>query len=284
VTLIRRTALLAATAAGAAFACVPAALASRPPIPTIPPGVPLPNLGRPDDTARFNVIVEGFQKSTLTVDGNRFSGRIPGCDFKFEYTITESWNFFRGRGTTFVFERYGPLILFKRLRGGAASNDTSFVIRGGITKKATGGFSETGAPPCRGSRPVSQESCGSHNGIASPVALTWNNRHLRLERSPSASRYKNPAEKCGNSPFGSVGSTFPYPLLENVTLDETIRIRPGRVTFPPLRRLSRDMIFGGRRVILLHGLLELESEQTGEVASKTTGETSATVRLVRQGG
>lgn len=234
-----------------------------------PPAHAIPGLGRPEAVAKFRVVVEGAQHTKLEVDGNRWRGANPNCStFSWRYRVSEEWRFLRGAGTIFVFERYrGGLVMFKRQRGAARSFDTSFAAVGDVRRTASGGLRETGGPGCRGESPVSQQGCDRRHPVRSPLALLWTGRRLTLDRSPASVRLRNPADACGNMPFGSYGLQSPYPLL--------LRAR--------LTPLTANQIFGRRGALVIAGTTNpLPSELgTEEVVATSDSDMSVTVRLIR---
>ena len=228
---------------------------------------PLPGLGQPSNVAKFRLVFDAAQLSTLKVDGDNYPGKIPGCAFSFQYELHESWKPQRGKGTTIAFERLGPVVELGRIRGGAFSPDASFDTVGTVYRDAYGAFSETGPPSlgCRGVTKVDQTDCGKHFTAHAPLQLLWNGHALTIQAGSKAVTLKDPTAKCGNSPFGSLSAQYGYAHLISVKLAP----------------LSKRVIFGHQRVITLKVYRSLEADQPGPVSGHEDAYIDGDIKLIR---
>jgi hypothetical protein len=191
------TVLLIALGAGAAAGA--GAIPGAPQIPGGQPQVPgVPDLGQPDDKAKFRLVVEGSQHALARVTG---AVPIGNCSFEFNVTNDETWKFERGRGVTMVFERFNRIVLMRRQ--GHPAGDTTLALVGTVARTSAGGYNEIGPPPCRGSFPSNQTDCNTSFPVNSPLSLFWSNKgKLSLDRTGSQGLIdlddsQNPAQLCG---------------------------------------------------------------------------------------
>jgi hypothetical protein len=141
---------LCAWAAGAAGSFIPT------PVPPIHVHLP-----KPQDTAIFDVIVEG--KTTDKLE-SELSGKAGTCLYLERGTVTETTTYRRGRGLALEFDRYGRTALVHRP---GRETDATLAVQLATKRTATGGSELTPAfpnnvPPCN-AEPQYQHYEYAHN-------------------------------------------------------------------------------------------------------------------------
>jgi hypothetical protein len=239
-------------------------------IPT-PPTIPEPpGLGKPDDMAKFRLVVEGSQNASTTVTG---STDYPPCVYEFNVNNEETWEFARGKGVTMVFERFGKNLTLRRQ--GHPLGDNTLALVGTVVRTAEGGYNEFGPPPCRGSFPSNQTNCNTSFPVNSPLSLFMNPKgELSLDRTASQSLIdensdENPAHLCGSDDQNpdTAWYLYSYPYFLNTGLED----------------LSRKQLFGKRHALVLRGHGYDYQESGSSYVNRVTTTTDVTIRLIRQG-
>src|SRR6476620_3251332 len=126
-----RVCLLGSLAAFAAIAAAGTATAfpGIPGVPT-PPHVKFP---KPDQTAVFDVVVEGKATDHLV---SSMSGKSGTCLVTEDGTVDSTTAYLRGRGVTLEFDRYGKTILIHR---SGRKTDATLAVKVKEKRTATGG-------------------------------------------------------------------------------------------------------------------------------------------------
>ena len=190
-------------AAGAAIAVV--TLASQAGAQT-PPG--LPNLPK-GEVERFQMTIKGLQSNDF-----KFSWTPAGnaCGWHAEGSLSEHWEYARGKAVAMEFTRLSPRAIFMH-RVGRPPGDAAFAAPGHLTREATGFLDMGSAPGCGGIHSFESPDCGKRFSVQSNLRLLWGNGKLTLERGSKAP--ENPATDCG-TPGGILnfeGISSPYPLF-----------------------------------------------------------------------
>jgi hypothetical protein len=116
-----------------------AAADSSPNFPPLPPiNVHLPH---PQETATFDVIVEGDATDTLE---SELSGESATCLYTENATVNEAFSYQRGKGVTVEFDRYGREAVVHR---SGRETDASLSAKLTQTKEATGGSQASPSRP-----------------------------------------------------------------------------------------------------------------------------------------
>jgi hypothetical protein len=146
-------------------------------------GVPHIHLPKPDQTAVFDVIVEGRATDHNT---SELSGQDAACLVKENGTVDETDTYLRGKGVKIEFDRYGHTIIMKRDRGGQLG-DTSLAVKVKVHRTAEGTISYVPAVPqvtCPPPSDISKNSdCGQNKPVVGSPAmlLGWDGGRLSLE-------------------------------------------------------------------------------------------------------
>ncbi len=238
-----------------------------------PPEIPdVPGLGKPDDTAKFQLVVEGSQKSESSIDGAIQYGE---CTYEIDIDTEESWNFARGKGVTMVFERFGRVVLMRRQ--GHPITDTTLAVAGTVSRTVSGAYDEQGpSPQCRGRFAPSQTNCNTTFPVNSPLGLFFNggNGQLLLDTTPSqgpeSAATENPAYLCGSDDQHAGDSgwllyTFPHFLKTKIG------------------RLTKKQIFGTRKAIVIGDSKRAVLNYGQTYTSANITNTDVTARFVRLG-
>lgn len=188
--LIRAAAVTVATAAVMLLSTLPAAAqpSPSPPLPTLPDDL-LPK----GDVERFKVTIAGSQQASL----NFAFDAAPGVDCSLEGggTLTESWQYRRGKGVVVAFRKLGPGVVLLQ-RTGRAPGDTALAAPGTVTRDATGSV-QTRTPLTCNSFALHVPACGQQFPVRSDLNLGWSKGKLTLVPSSNSAQKLNPALACG---------------------------------------------------------------------------------------
>ncbi|MGE5407112.1 MAG: hypothetical protein ACM3NV_00715, partial [Syntrophothermus sp.] len=242
------------------------------------PGVPHVKLPPPDQTAVFDVVVEGKATDDLT---STLSGETGPCLATEDGTVKDTTTYRRGRGVALEFDRYGPKILVHRV---GRRTDASLAVKVTTERTASGGSSFSPAhPPLPCEIPPYQLSsnadCNRPLHSSGAMLMTYAGRGLGLEVSRSTRlRGGFSEDECGGDPQTGVSDPFTLAWPNSPKLEPS----PG---------VTRAEIFGRKPVIVV----QLRSSDVGKRKEATQKWTSftlngtvheaafneATVRLIR---
>ena len=166
------------------------------------------------DVARFEFTINGIQSAAEDFHFNP-TPDIP-CGPESAGTLSETWQFLRGRGVVMEFRRLSPTVMIMR-RAGRSLGDTAFNTRGPLKRSATGSFAQILLPSAQcGEVTNNAPPCGTTFNVPSDLFLSWSNGRLKLDDSPKTKQRKNPAIGCGAPALGPVIDelSFPYPMLD----------------------------------------------------------------------
>jgi hypothetical protein len=184
--------------------------APRAPIPGIP-GLPnIPSLPKPDQTAVFDVIVEGKQTDHNT---SELSGPDSACLVTENGTVIETDTYLRGKDVKLEFDRYGHTIILKRNRGGQLG-DTSLAVDVTVKRTAEGSISYVPTVATVSCPPASDFSKNADCGKSKPVpgsamVLGWKNGRFSLDVSRKTQTLK-PVNRCGEDPQTGITNQLFY--------------------------------------------------------------------------
>jgi hypothetical protein len=273
---MRAAAASVIAAAGLVLAASPtSAEVSLPSFPPIPPiHVHLP---KPQESAAFNVVVEGSARSTLRGDT---TGNTGGCIFTVQGAVKDVSRYLRGKGAHVEFDRYGSEVLVHRV---GRETDASLAVVVAQVRTAEGSvfLESAGIPelPCTAhTRALSSSSdCGQTFNHPGAAALEYEANSLRLNISSKEQHsLASDFDDCGSDEITGQMTSFAkaWPT-------------PPRLEFG---HLTLGQIFGHAHALAIKlrssdvGHEEEESKTppppfTGTLTEKAFNE--ATVRLVR---
>jgi hypothetical protein len=180
----------------------PAAGASFPGIPTIPsvPNIKV-HLPKPQQSASFDVIVEGKATSKLT---SQLSGHTGTCLYSEDGTVDSTTSYLRGRGVVLRFDRYGSEVLIHRA---GRETDSSLAVTVATKRTAEGGsHAEPANPPLPCAVPPYQltqnPDCGQTFDEPASMVLSWEvgSLGLRIGRNGALGGGGGLDDKCGLDP------------------------------------------------------------------------------------
>lgn len=180
----------------AAAVIFPLAALAAPAQAQLPPDIPLPNLPKPDEVAKFQMTVSGLQ--TVSVD-YKWEPPAGVCQVILAGSLTENWRYERGRRVEIVFRRYGNNVFVSRQ--GRRIGDLAFGTTGSLHRYATGSLNEIGPrPACRGYRALNDEpDCGKEFKVRRNLRLNYQAGVMTVESSEGGGSIpSNPASGCGN--------------------------------------------------------------------------------------
>lgn len=272
-----RTAIALALALTACAAAAAAPSAAEVPIPSFPPLPPIHvHLPKPQETAVFNVIVEGEARSKLS---GEVEGKDGGCVFTIHGPVSEKTTYQRGKGVHMQFDRYGSEVVIHRV---GRETDTSMALVVSTVRHSEGQVSLLDAKipdlPCETtSHALSGADCDVPYSQTGAAAMSYDAGSVRLNIQPKSSALlRYPFNDCGDDHvsglFASFTKAWPSP--------------------PPLEfgHLSLHAIYGHAHALaikLRSSDIGHEAEDTKPSPSPFTGSVSekafneATIRLVR---
>jgi len=252
------------------------------------PGIPnLPNipnikvhLPKPQQSARFDVIVEGKATSKLN---SQLSGNTGPCVYTEDGTVNDTTTYLRGKGVVMQFDRYGRELLIHRA---GRESDSSLATTVATKRTATGGShaepAVRGAPCTVPPYQLAQNpDCGRTFQEPAAMVMTWKAGNLGLRIGRNAQLGGGPAneDECGVDPQTGLPASF----------------ESAWPTAPKLEAgfLSMQRIFGRARVLVVklrssdvsHLLDTTRHVGQGSSIGGTLKESAfneATIRLVRQ--
>lgn len=260
-------------AAGSVYAAAPAAA-----VPGLP-GLPHVELPPPQDTAVFDVVVEGKATDLLT---STLSGETGTCLATEDGRVNAETIYQRGQGVALEFDRYGPRVFIHRV---GRKSDASLAVKVTEERTATGGSSFSPAhPPAPCEVPPyelsSNADCGKPQYGSAKMVLTYEDRGLGLQVGRSTGLGGGFGENsCGEDP--QTGISDPFHLTW-----------PNAPKLEPSPGVSVGEIFGKKHVIVA----QLRSSDVGKRKEQDTPWNSftlkgkihesafneATLRLIRQ--
>lgn len=176
--------LALAVALSVAFAGHSAAAPSVPHVPDV--DVPLPDLPKADETAKFKMTVHGQQDVGVNYT---FEVASPDCSIVQRAEVNEDWHYFRGKKVVIEFRRYGDNVFISRQ--GRRIGDLSFGTVGELTREASGTVED-----CRGTFTINQSpDCGETFDVNRNFQLSYQNGIVAVE--PRGRGSSNPADQCG---------------------------------------------------------------------------------------
>ena len=175
------------------------------------PGLPDIGNGLPQgDVERFQVTVRGTQHAAF-----KYTWHPPdlGCSVSSEGTLSEFWEYARGKSVVMEFNRLpGGIVLLKR--AGRSLGDSSFAAPGSVTRDASGYYDYGVQPGCGGMFSLVGGDCGTTYKVNSNFNLLWSKGKLSLRRGSKLK--KTPVKDCGEvgGALSFDGLVSPYPYLE----------------------------------------------------------------------
>jgi hypothetical protein len=278
---LRVTVGLVATAAATALLAVPTGTAApHSPIPGIP-GLPhIPSLPKPDQTAVFDVIVEGQATDHNT---SELSGQDAACLVTENGTVDEKDTYLRGKDVKLEFDRYGKQIIVKRNRGGQLG-DTSLAVKVTVHRTAEGSISYVPTVPVVSCPPPSDFSKNADCGTSKPVpgaamVLGWKGGRFSLDVSRKTQTLK-PVNRCGEDKQTGITNQLFYAWPRPATLS-AVQVVPAKQIFDRrIRSFAVTMLSSPGDRLVGHTVQWNSSPLRGTV--KDTAGNHATVRLIRQ--
>ena len=224
-----RVCLLGAFAAFAAIAVAGTASA----FPGLPPGVPTPphvKLPKPDQTAVFDVVVEGKATDHLV---SSMSGKSSTCLVTEDGTVDSTTAYLRGRGVTLEFDRYGKTILIHR---SGRKTDTTLAVKVTEKRTATGGTNYSPAVPAAPCSvpPFSfadNPDCGKSFNESGAMQLSYEHRSLGLQVTPATKRGGAflSENTCGEAPTTGIQEPFELNWPTPPRLEPSPGVSPGEI-------------------------------------------------------
>lgn len=197
------------------------ASAQMPPIPDID----LPRLPNPDEVARFRMTITGGQSTSLSFT---FAPPAGECVEVTTGTISETWNYARGKAVIVKFRRYGKNVFMDR--EGRRLGDLAFGTTGTVIRNAEGSFNRTGPRGCAFYAALNDSpECGKEFKVTRNMRFFYQGGVIKVEGTNQSPLPRNPAEAC-TTEHDVLTPEFPY-------------------TIPVKGRLSRQRIFGAKRGI-----------------------------------
>ena len=260
-----------------AFAAL-AACAGAAAVPASGEGIPIPEihikLPKPQEVARFNVVVEGKATSTIK---SQLSGDTGTCFYEEDGTVKDVSTYLRGKGATMEFDRYGKEVLIHRA---GRESDSSLAVVVSTVRTAEGESSATPShPPLPCMVPKEDLSTTKDCNVAKPestkMQLTYDKPALRLSVIHGVANQFE--DECGEDSQTGLQDDFRFAWP----------------TPPPLEfaNLSMSAIFGKRKALVVkfvssdrHLPKTQHTDYKGGSIGGTTDESAfneATVRLVR---
>jgi hypothetical protein len=242
-----------------------------------PPHIKLP---KPDQTAVFDVVVEGKATDKLVT---QMSGEDATCLVTEDGTVNDTTTYLRGRGVKLEFDRYGNQILIHR---SGRKTDSTLAVKVQNTRTATGGVNYS---PSRPGLPCSvppfsfaeNPDCGKVFNDSGAMQLTYEHHALGLTvtRSTGLGGGFAGTNSCGEAPSTGISEPFDLGWPNQPKLERAPAVTPKEV-------------FGRKHAIVTL----LRSSDTGKPkkekrnlsAGSLTGSVEesafneATVRLIRQ--
>jgi hypothetical protein len=273
--------LLTALAAVAVLAVPSGTAATHAPIPSIP-GLPnIPSLPKPDQTAVFDVIVEGKQTDHNT---SELSGTDAACLVKENGTVDETDTYLRGKDVKLEFDRYGHTIVVKRNRGGELG-DTSLAVTVTVHREAEGSISYVSTVPTVSCPPTSDintsPDCGKDKKVGGSPAMVlgWQNGRVSLEVSNRTAQLA-PPDKCGEDPQTGISNQVFYAWPHPATLHAVQSFPASEVFNRRIHSIAITMLSARGNRLPPHTVPWNAFGLKGTVTD--TADNHATVRFIRQ--
>jgi hypothetical protein len=273
-----------AIAAALALLGVPGGTA-RPtsPIPGIP-GLPrIPSLPKPDQTAVFDVIVEGEATDHNT---SELSGTDAACLVKENGTVDEKDTYLRGKDVKLEFDRYGKQIIVKRNRGGELG-DTSLAVKVTVHRTAEGSISyvpTTNVVTCPPASDIgTSPDCGvdKHVGGSPAMLLSWNDGRVSLEVTNRTAQLA-PPDKCGEDEQTGITNQLFYAWPHPAKLQAVEGLPASKIFNRHIHPIAITMLSARGDRLPPHTVPWKGGQLTGTVTD--IAENHATVRFIRVAG
>lgn len=110
-------------------------------------------------------------------------------------TLTETWQYRRGKGVAIAFRKLGPGVVLLQ-RAGRSPGDAALAAPGTVTRDASGSV-QTRTPLVCSSFALRGPACGQQFPVRSDLNLGWRKGKLTLEPSSNSPQKLNPALACG---------------------------------------------------------------------------------------
>jgi hypothetical protein len=189
------------------------------------PDIDLPNLPKPDDVARFRMTITGGQTTSLSFT---FAPPAGACTEVTTGTISETWNYARGKAVIVKFRRYGKNVFMDR--EGRKLGDLAFGTTGTVIRNAEGSINRTGHPSCAFYKALYETpDCDKLFKVTRNMHFAYQRGVISVEGANQSSLPRNPAEACTYE-HDVLSPEFPY-------------------TIPVKGRLPRQRIFGAKKGI-----------------------------------
>jgi hypothetical protein len=203
------TVLAAGFAGGSLTTGTAAALPNIPNIPNLPtdvPGPPHVQLPKPDQSAVFNLVVEGTATDELV---SRLEGNSGVCLVNEDGDVNETATYRRGKGSPVQFDRYGNKVIMHRV---GREFDSSFAAQVTTVRTASGGshFIPT-LPIVECPKPYelsSNTDCKKKFQSSANMLLSYTGRRLGLALSEKSAKAKQAKNECGSDPQTGISSAF----------------------------------------------------------------------------
>ena len=189
------------------------------------PDIDLPKLPAPDDVARFRMTVTGGQHTSLSF---RFEPPAGECVEVTTGTISETWNYARGRSVIVKFRRYGKNVFMDR--EGRRLGDLAFETVGTVVRNAEGSYNRTGPRGCAFYAALNDDpACGESFDVRRNMRFHYGQGVIKVVGAEQSPLPSNPAEAC-TTEHDVLTPEFPYAI-------------------PVKGRLPARRIFGARKGI-----------------------------------
>ncbi len=200
------TVLAASIAGGPPATGTAAALPNIPNVPTDVPAPPHVQLPKPDQSAVFNLVVEGRATDELV---SRLEGNSSVCLVNEDGDVKETALYRRGKGSPVQFDRYGNKVIMHRV---GREFDSSFAAQVTTSRTASGGshFIPT-LPIVECPKPYELETnkdCKKKFQSSANLLLSYTGRRLGLAISEKSAKAKPAKNECGSDPQTGISSAF----------------------------------------------------------------------------